>query len=340
MTAETPIAPSSVTAATDTPGTRGDALHTAAHELLSAGNQLRWSDDHGELELRAGVGQKHAAALPCIQLEHGSTRLRVALEHEPPGNATTGEDANWRDYDNHDARLLAWTLAYEGLIDTLAQVFGNPVIAVGASSEGGRDCLWLSLQYRDASGGGSVEGWIGINAAEAKHLAAMAAWQHDPARPTILGDATSVTLTLWIPGVRLCADDIEKAAPGDVLLACPTPDTPASLRPDRHAAREIFGLPEAWSARHADGRWSIVKAGILTRSDESRRPYFLLPGFTMPLEKAAALQPGSLLADDATLAGATVGIALDDRRFGEGTLVMLGDRLGVRIDHRKDTHGL
>lgn len=314
-----------------------DALHDAARELLAAGNHLRWSDEHGELELRTNIDQKQAAGLACVQLEHGPTRLRLTLEHERPGG-THADDASWRDY-RDDARLLAWTLEHEELVETLGQVFANPVQATGFVPHGDHDCLWLALQYHDPHGG-TAEGWIGLGPAEARHLATVAAWQRDPERPAVLGETMSLPMTLWIPGMALSNEDIEQAGPGDVLImASHDQDMFAQLRPDREATREIFGLPEAWTARYRDGQWKLVGPAVLERANEPDRPYFLLTSFSMPLEKAAALQPGTTLACASPLAGSTVGIALGGKRFGEGTLVMLGKIPGVRIDHREDPHG-
>lgn len=52
---------------------------------------------------------------------------------------------------------------------------------------------------------------------------------------------------------------------------------------------------------------------------------------SMGLDDLGQLRPGSLLQVDGALVGATVGIMLGGRRYGEGTVVRLGDWLGVRI---------
>ena len=100
-------------------GDTGEALSEAARALLVRGNVLRRAGDHPHaLELRAGVGQRHAASLACVCLDGAQGRLLVALEREQL--ASPLGDAQWQDYVG-EARLLAWTLAHEPMLDGLGQ---------------------------------------------------------------------------------------------------------------------------------------------------------------------------------------------------------------------------
>lgn len=310
------------------------ALLHAARGLLSRGNHMAWKHADHALALRAGVGQQHAAALPCLCLEHGTTRLRVAVEHEH-GTPPDG-DAHWRDYSG-EARVLAWTLANETLQEALSELFGNPLLATGFETEGGCNHLWLAFTFKDA-GGRVLEGWLGIGTAEARRLAEHEAWQHDPERLPLLGDTEVLGLELWLPGPLLSTAERSEIAGGDVLLLDHGTGMVAQVRPTRETRDTVLGLPDAWSARHEEGQWRVTERGLLQSGDDARLHFRLAP-FTMALHEAARLQPGTPLVHDALLPGKAVEVMLGQRRFAAATLVVLGERLGARIDHLEGEHG-
>lgn len=313
------------------------ALRAAARELLTRGDGLALRGEDGGLELRAGVGQRHAARLSCTRLEHAGTALRVALEREQGGDAL-GE-AVWSDYEG-EARILAWSVANEALVRSLSKLFGNPLAAtamVPAAQE--RDCLWLALEHRDGAGDRAVAGWLGLGVAELHRLAAEEAWRHAPGRIAVLGDLHSLPLELRIPGPPVDARTLAELAPGDVLLVGGGAEVVARLCPDPEAAKQVFGLPESWAARARDGAWMLVEPARLEHVDESRRPYLVASGFAMDMEEVCALEPGSLLARDVMLPGSRVDVVLAGRRIAVGEVVMLGDRLGARIVHSGEEHG-
>lgn len=311
------------------------ALKHAARELLARGNSLDWNHEGNGLTLHAGVGQRHAAGLPCMRLEHDQTRLLVALEHER--GSPTSDDAHWQDHTG-DARTLAWTLANENLLETLAQLFGNPLLPVGFMPEGGFQHLWLSFACKDFAGR-ILEGWLGIGEAEARRLMTQDGWQHDPAHLSLLGDASSLTLDLWLPGPVLSDEDLAATTSGDVLLLDTRHDLVARVRPTPETAENILGLPEAWAACHRDGQWLLAERSPLQPDNESGRLDFRLARFTMPLERLGALKPDTLLVRDQLLPGKAVDIMHANRHFAKGTLTTLGERLGVHIVHREDGNG-
>ncbi|KRE94457.1 hypothetical protein ASG87_17805 [Frateuria sp. Soil773] len=316
----------------DTPA---DGLRAAAQALLSRGNHLQWRGGDGELELRAGVGQQHAAGLPCVGLDHAHGRLLLALEHEPDDSALG--DAHWQDYSG-DARLLAWTLTHEDLVAALGRLFGGGLLPAAFLAEGGRDWLWLALDWRDGQQR-LTRGWLGMASADVLQLGVHEAWQRDPNHLSLLGDATALALNLLLPGRPLEAATIAALAPGDVLVVGDEADVEARLQPDRDTQRSLFGLPDGWSVQRQQGRWKIVDRPAL-QTMSPNRPQFLLTRLVLGPHDIEGLRPGSVLADDTQLRGSTVGIMLGGRRFGEGVLVALGGLLGVRITHKEGEHGL
>lgn len=306
----------------------GEGLLAAAHALLSRGNVLAQADAVGVLTLLAGRGQRHAAGLPCVRLDHAGGSCWLALEQEH-GESPLG-DARWQDYDG-EARLLAWSLAHEAMVAALGALLGQELLPAAFLPIGGeRDKLWLNLLWQEHDGGSSG-GWVGFGEADLRMLAARSEWRQDPARPALIGDVSSLSLRLVVPGHVLDAAAAAALAPGDVLVIGQEADFEARLQPDDESARHIFGLPEGWPVQRRQGEWQISQRPLLTAAGETARPLFLLTRLSIGLDDLGQLRPGSLLQVDGALVGATVGIMLGGRRYGEGTVVRLGDWLGVRI---------
>ena len=313
-------------------GDTGEALSEAARALLVHGNVLRRAGDHPHaLELRAGVGQRHAASLACVCLDGAQGRLLVALEREQL--ASPLGDAQWQDYVG-EARLLAWTLAHEPMLDGLGQIFGDGFVATGFFAAGAEmECLWLALEWR-SDDGQVLQGWLGLGVAETRLLTACADWKRDPSRWSMLGDASELMLDLLLQGRALDPAAISALAPGDVLLIGEGAECDAQLQPDPHAAHNMFGLPAAWAVQRRQGRWTIATRSLLSSAIDPCRPQFRLTRLSLRMEEVDALRPGSLLSYDAALPGNTVEILFGERHWGEGVLIVLGEWLGVRItDH-------
>lgn len=318
---------------TPIPGDTGEALHEAARALLARGNLLL-QNVHGTLELRAGVGhQSHAAALPCIGLDSAQGRLRVVLEREP--SISPLGDAHWQDYAG-EARLLAWSLAHESMLNALGHVFGGGFVATGFSpASTDVEFLWLVLGWRDENDQ-SLQGWLGLGPAEARLLAACADWKRDPSKLAMLGDAAMLTLDLALQSAALDPATVSELTLGDVLLVSDGADCDARLQPDQDTSQRMFGLPDGWAVQRRQGQWTIAAKPLLSTPVDVHRPQFRLTQLSISPEEAGALQPGSVLSYDTALLGNTVDIFLGGHRFGDGVLVALGEWLGVRITH-KDT---
>ncbi|WP_266167818.1 hypothetical protein [Dyella subtropica] len=319
-----------------------ELLREAARALLMRGNVLQLND-HGALALHAGVGQRHAAALPCVCLDSAQGRLLVALEREP--NASPLGDAHWQDYVG-EARLLAWSLAHEPLLDALGKIFGGGFMATQTLPAGtSAGVLWLALNWHDGNDQ-SLQGWLGLGSAEVRLLTACAEWKRDASRLAMLGDATALTFDLVLPGRVLDPVTASDLTPGDVLLIGREADCDARLLPDRDTSRSMFGLPDGWAVQRRQGQWAIAAKPLLstpmlsTPADPNipSRPQFHLTRLTLSPDEVSTLQPGTVLHYDAQLLGSTVGISLDGHRFGVGVVLALGEWLGVRMTQKDLTY--
>ena len=314
----------------------GDGLLAAARALLSRGNALSHAGAAGVLTLHAGRGQRHATGLPCVRLDHAYGSLWLALEREQ-GESPLG-DARWQDYEG-DARLLAWSLAHEPLVEALNGLIGQVALPTGFLPIGGeRDKLWLGVHWQGHDGA-TASGWAGLAEADVRALAARPEWRRDAAYPAGIGDLDSLTLRLLLPGRALDATATAALAAGDVLIVGLEAEVEGRLQPDDETARHVFGLPDGWPVQRRQGEWTVSSRPLLAFGHDAARPLFLVTRLSMSLDDLGALRPGSLLHADGALVGATVGIMLGGRRFGEGTVVRLGEWLGVRIAQREGEHG-
>jgi hypothetical protein len=314
----------------------GDGLLAAARALLSRGNALSYAGADGTTTLHAGRGQRHAAGLPCVRLDHAYGAVWLALEGEQ-GESPLG-DARWQDYEG-DARLLAWSLAHEPLVQALNHLIGQEALPAAFLPIGGeRDKLWLAVAWQGHDGT-AASGWAGFAEADVLALAARPEWRRDAAYPAVIGDAASLPLRLLLPGRPLDAATAAALAAGDVLIVGQEAEVEGRLQPDEEAARHVFGLPEGWAVQRRQGEWVVSSRPLLAFAHEASRPLFLVARPSMHLDDLGALRPGSLLHVDGALVGATVGIMLGGRHFGEGSVVRLGEWLGVRIAQREGEHG-
>ncbi|RUL79064.1 hypothetical protein [Dyella choica] len=308
-------------------GEAGEALSEAARALLARGNVLK---DQSALELRAGVGQRHAATLACVCLDGAQGRLLVALEREQIANPLG--DAQWQDYTG-DARLLAWSLAHEPMLDALGRVFGGGFVASRFMAAGSPDaCLWLALSWHGEHGQ-SLQGWLGLGVAETRLLSACADWKRDPSKLSMLGDAAVLTFELMLQGRAVNPETAAQLMPGDVLLVSEGADCDACLQPDRETLHSMFGLPAGWMVQRRHGQWTIAARPLSSTAIDPHRPRFRLAQLSLSPEQVGALQAGSVLSYDSSLLGNAVDILFGEHRYGEGVIVALGEWLGVRVSH-------
>lgn len=303
-----------------------DSLNEAARALLMRGNVLQ----QGTLQLRAGVGQ-HAATLACVCLESAQGRLLVAIEREQIVNPLG--DARWQDYAG-DARLLAWSLAHEPMLEALGHVFGGGFVATRFPASGTElEALWLRLDWQGEDGQ-SLQGWLGLDVVTARLLAACADWKRDPSIVSMLGDTTALTFDLMLQGRALDPATIAALAIGDVLLVSEGAECDAQLKPDEDTLRGMFGLPAGWMVQRRQGQWTIAARPLLSTAADASRPQFHLARLDLSPEQVHQLQPGSVLSYDNSLLGHAVEIQLGERRLGAGVLVAVGEWLGVRVTDR------
>lgn len=309
------------------PGDARDSLNEAARALLAHGNVLQ----QGTLQLRAGVGQRQAAALTCVCMESAQGRLLAAIEREQVVNPLG--DARWQDYAG-DARLLAWSLAHEPMLEALGCVFGGGFVATRFLASGTEtESLWLRLDWQGEDGQ-SLQGWLGLDAVTARLLAACADWKRDPSILSMLGDATALTFDLVLQGRALDPATIGALATGDVLLVSEGAQCDAQLTPEEDTKRCIFGLPAGWMVQRRQGQWTIAARPLLSTASDASRLQFRLAQLNLSPEQVHQLQPGNVLHYDSSLIGHAVEILLGERRLGAGVLVAVGEWLGVRVTDR------
>lgn len=303
-----------------------DSLNEAARALLARGNVLQ----QGTLQLRAGVGQ-HAATLACVCLESAQGRLLVAIEREQIVNPLG--DARWQDYTG-DARLLAWSLAHEPMLEALGHVFGGGFVATRFPASAAEiEALWLRLDWQGEDGQ-SLQGWLGLDVVTARLLAACSDWKRDPSIVSMLGDAAALTFDLVVQGRALDPATLAALAVGDVLLVSEGAECDAQLKPDEGTLRCMFGLPAGWMVQRRQGQWTIAAKPLLSTAADASRPQFRLTRLDLSPEQGHQLQPGSVLNYDSSLLGHAVEIQLGERRLGAGVLVAVGEWLGVRVTDR------
>ena len=309
------------------PGDARDSLNEAARALLARGNVLQ----QGTLQLRAGVGQRRAAASACVQLESAQGRLLIAIEREQVANPLG--DARWQDYAG-DARLLAWSLAHEPMLEALGLVFGGGFVATRFPAAGAElEALWLRLDWQGEDGQ-SLQGWLGLDVVTARLLAACADWKRDPSIVSMLGDATALTFDLVLQGRALDPATLAALAIGDVLLVGEGAGCDAHLKPDEDTLRCMFGLPAGWMVQRRQGQWTIAARPLLSTLVDASRLQFRLARLDLSPEQVHQLQPGSVLHYDSSLLGHAVELRLGEHRLGAGVLVAVGEWLGVRVTDR------
>ncbi len=310
-----------------------ESLREAARALLAKGHRLWRQHEGSTLELRAGTRQPQGGAASCVSLEFGGGRLALALEREPAGSPLG--DLHWQDYEG-EARLLAWALAHEALLDALAPLFGA-VLPVAFATTGDASLFRLELSFQ-AGAAGEYRGWLGLDGEALRLLAHASEWKPQPGSLATLGEVASIDLNLIVAGRPLEAAAIAALTPGDVLMIGVAEGCEGRLQPDREQARDVFGLPDGWAVLWQQGRWLVAPRSQLG-ANAAARPQFLLTGLSATLDEVAALQPGAVAIAEAALLGGTVGIMWHGRRYGEGVLVGLGAWLGVRITHKEAEHG-
>jgi type III secretion system YscQ/HrcQ family protein len=153
---------------------------------------------------------------------------------------------------------------------------------------------------------------------------------------------------LRVAAASLTAGEIERLAPDDVVLVdarCQPGDSaiavigerlvaPVALAPEGHrlAARPIPGGNSPWA-------WSMASDAAPLEGNNDNRPLhvmFEIGRFELSVSKVKQLAPNAPL-PLGTLHDETVDIVVDGQRIGRGTLMQIGNRIGVHVTKRTPT---
>lgn len=336
----------------------------AVTRLLVAGERLLREDDEGRLELHSDVPQHAPQVITTVLAHaHGHVRLAITGEH---GSAALG-DRTWHDFSG-DARLLAWTLAYEALVCRLATLLGTPLLPVELQPAATFDVWhWVGFRFSRADGA-HCHGLFGLDRATIHALAAVPGWHRSAdSNPRIELDELPLTCRLMLPAVELPAFAVRKLGHGDVIVIGPRVAVLGGLR-----LRADTGEPESndrhvWWARAAPGGIVVVRAlseaevrnDMMTTedqpglaggapADDERDPRdaipirieLLLDVLTLTLAELGEISAGQMLALRQPVENARVTLRANGKVFGSGELVALGEMLGLKITQIGDARGL
>lgn len=324
-----------------------------ATRLLGCGEYLLHRSGDARLELRADVEQ-HAPHATTIELGHAHGRVRLVLTAER-GSAAIG-DRTWHDFGG-DARLLAWSLAYERLLTQLADVFGSPLLplellpAPGATAD-----LWHWVGFEHAHGEqAGASGLIGLDRTMMEALAAAPGWIHEDASATSSRrDAVPLPCHVSLAPLWLPAAGLNGLEPGDVLLAGRRDAVLATLRLCARSGTPSIDHRHAWLA--ACGGEGLTITRPLTEAELRNdamtddtpleptpdepgdvrdtipvRVDVVLEALQLSLGELARLGAGQVLSLAQPVDNATVSLRANGRAVGSGVLVSLGELLGVKI---------
>jgi type III secretion system YscQ/HrcQ family protein len=158
-----------------------------------------------------------------------------------------------------------------------------------------------------------------------------------------------VPVCLRVAAANLAAGEIERLSPDDVVLvdaSCQPGHAaiavigerlvaPVALTPEGHrlAAHPIPGATSSWAwGMPTDAMAAAWEAGAKT-DNRPLHVLFEIGRFEMPASKVKQLAPNALLPlPPLPLHDHTVDIVVDGQRIGNGTLMQIGNRTGVRVN--------
>ncbi len=338
----------------------------ATTRLLAAGDVLVRSDEGSRLELRADVAQEPPPA-STIELSHahGRTSLILTAEH---GSAAIG-DRTWHDF-NGDARLLAWTLAYDALLARLSELLGLPLLPVALQpSPQPSAAIWHWIEFRFTRGDQhECRGLLGLDRATMATLSAATGWSRigDGNLP-VERNELPLACHLELPALVLPAATLRALNSGDVVLLGARSSIASALRVRVDSGVAAIDSRFAWLAASAPGGIAITRALIpaelrndpMTTPDtplhsdasgESAEPdvrdaipvrvELVLDTLQLSLAELDRFSAGQILGLRQPVEGARVSLRANGKTFASGELVALGELLGVNIARIGDDLGL
>lgn len=348
----------------------GDRLRTipperaaAVTRLMAAGSRLLVETGGSRLELRSDVAQE-APHATTVELGHANGRIALVLtaEHRVP---TIGE-RSWQDFVG-DARLLAWTLAYEPLLTRLSELLGSSLLPAELRTAPNRAAdVWHWVEFRYGQDGGEdCRGLIGLDRATLDALTVVPGWHPADADERVEPDDIPLPCRLLLPITDLTAGTLRELVAGDVVLLGPRSIVTATLRLCAGTGQPALDARYAWLAAAADGGISITRPlsaaefRNLTMNESPEAPAadsgegstdfrdaipvrvdLLLDTLTLSLGELGRVGAGQILELRQPVEGARVELRANGKVFGSGELVSLGETLGVKVTRIGDDRGL
>jgi len=337
----------------------------ATTRLLAAGDVLVRSDDNSRLELRADVAQEPPAAA-TIELSHayGRTSLILTAEH---GSAAIG-DRTWHDF-HGDARLLAWTLAYDALLARLSDLLGVPLLPVALqSAPQPSPAIWHWIEFRFVRGDQhECRGLLGLDRTTMATLSSAAGWSRGGGNVPVERNELPLACHLELPPLVLPAATLRALGPGDVVLLGARESIASALRVRVDSGVAAIDSRFAWLAASTPAGIAITRALIPAElrndpmttpdtplhSDESGeiaasdvrdaipvRVELVLDTLQLSLAELDRFSAGQILGLRQPVEGARVSLRANGKTFASGELVALGELLGVKIARIGDDLGL
>ena len=338
----------------------------AVTRLLVAGEHLLREDAHGRLDLRNDVTQAAPHATTAVLAHaHGRVTLVLASEH---GTGAVG-DRSWHDFEG-DARLLAWTLAYEPLISRLSDLLGLPLLPVELKpAPESSDDVWHWMGFRYGRGEQfHCEGLFGLDRTATEALSALADWQrNDGTSPRIELEHVPLPCRLSLAPIELPTATLRAIGAGDVVVVGRRSAVLDALRLRADTGEPATDSRHAWAARAAGDGIAIARAlteaelrNEAIMSDDSAslpvetsghddadprdaipiRVELVLDELKLTLAELGDLGAGQMLSLNQPVENARVTLRANGRIIGTGELIALGDMLGLKVTRIGDARGL
>jgi len=337
----------------------------ATTHLLAAGDVLVRSDELSRLELRADVAQEPPAA-STIELSHAYGRTSLVLTAER-GSAGIG-DRTWHDFDG-DARLLAWTLAYDALLARLSDLLGLPLLPVALlPSPQPSAAIWHWIEFRyTRSDQHECRGLLGLDRTTMATLSAASGWTRGGGKVGVERDELPLACHLELPPLILPAATLRALNRADVVLLGARSSIASALRVRVDSGVAAIDSRFAWLAASTPAGIAITR-GLLPaelrnepmttpdtplHSDPSGeiaatdvrdaipvRVELVLDTLQLTLAELDRFSAGQILGLRQPVEGARVSLRANGKTFASGELVALGELLGVKIARIGDDLGL
>lgn len=327
----------------------------AARDLLARGDLLDTQTDGRHLVLRC--------AAPPQRVPTGAVRLAHADGHVVYAqtlarNEPTLGDLAWQDLAG-EARLLAWAIGHAALLSALSDALSQPLApdaflhAVAAPG----DRSWLAVTFDAADQDLHCEGWLALDAAATRALAANPGWRFDAEAAAARRAHTLLVCELQAAAPRLDLATLRGVAAGDVLMLGTRNIGLASLRLIVPAGAAPSARSVTWGAKWANGALTLTQrfamdADMIEEASDDDTPQqgaaapesavspldamparveVVLATPRMSLGEVEHLSPGQVVPLQESLDHARVRLRVNGAGFARGELVALGDTLGVRI---------